>query len=106
MIKLRYSTIDRFSETRTFKTLKGAQKYAHGRVGASPEISRTFGYAVDANGIGKVEIREGATLDQLFPSSAEELEQIQIMEDNYNDPYEQADRSLGIDPCEGMDPDY
>lgn len=65
-ITVTFSTIDRFRQTRHFKTLKGAQKYAQKRVGAHPDVSETYGYAVDAYGVGKVQLR-GATFVEVFP---------------------------------------
>jgi hypothetical protein len=65
-ITVRYKTIDRFSETRKFKTLALAQRYAWKRVGETPEISKNFGYAVSGDGVGKVTI-QGATLREIFP---------------------------------------
>jgi len=69
-IRVRYSSIDRYSESRRFKTLAGAQRYAQKFVGETPEISGAFSYAVSADGIGKITV-SGATLAELFPSSAE-----------------------------------
>jgi hypothetical protein len=60
--------VDGFRKTRSFQSLKGAQKFAQEWVGETPEISRTFGYAVSADGIGKVTVR-GATLLDLFPDA-------------------------------------
>lgn len=64
-IKLTYSTIDRFSESKTFKTLEGARAYFARRIGTSYDISETFNYAVDAYGTGKLTIREGTTWAEL-----------------------------------------
>lgn len=69
-IKVKYSTIDRFSQKRTFKTLEGAQKYAQKWVGETPEISTTFQYAVSSDGTGKIEV-EGCSIRKLFPKLAE-----------------------------------
>lgn len=69
VIKLTFSTVDRFRESRTFKTLKGAQTYAHKKVGAHPDISEMFQYAVGTYGDAKLEIREGTTFTELFPSA-------------------------------------
>ena len=63
-ITVRYSSIDRYSKTRKFKTLKGAQKFAHEWVGEHPELG--WGYAVSFDGIGKITV-EGVTLAELFP---------------------------------------
>lgn len=64
MIKVRYSSIDRFSKTGTFKTIESARKFAWKWVGRHPELG--WGYAVSADGVGKVTV-EGATLADLFP---------------------------------------
>lgn len=54
VIRIRYSTIDHFSETRTFKTLKGARRYAKRRMGTMFDIGS--GYAVDMFGTGKITV--------------------------------------------------
>lgn len=69
-IRVRYSSIDRYSESRHFKTLAGAQRYAQKWVGETPEISSIFGYAVSADGISKVTV-SGASIYELFPRSAD-----------------------------------
>ena len=66
-IKVYYSSIDRFHETRRFKTLKGARKFAHLRVGAHPDLGSW--YAVSSDGVGKIEVK-GCTLAELFPPPA------------------------------------
>jgi hypothetical protein len=63
-ITVLYTSIDRCRTRRKFKTLKGAQKFAHHLIGAHPEIG--FHYAVSGDGIGKVQVT-GATLAELFP---------------------------------------
>lgn len=67
-IRVRYSTIDRFTQTRKYKTIEGARKYAQKQVGETPEISFQFGYAVSSDGVGKVEV-SGCLLSDLFPKS-------------------------------------
>ena len=47
-----YRTIDRFSESRRFKTLKGARAYVRKRIGDTFDVGGN--YAVDAYGVGKV----------------------------------------------------
>jgi hypothetical protein len=64
MIRVRYESIDRFSKTRRFKTLKGAQKFAQKYLGETPEMG-SF-YAVSGDGIGKITC-EGCRLYDLFP---------------------------------------
>lgn len=68
-IRVRYSTVDRFSKTGTFKTLAGAQRFAQKWVGGAPEISDTFGYAVSSSGTGKIEC-SGCDVRDLFPQRA------------------------------------
>lgn len=71
-IKVRYSTIDRFSKTGTFKTLAGAQRFAQKWVGKTPDLGSD--YAVSMDGVGKVAV-EGAPLYDLFPELAKTAEQ-------------------------------
>jgi hypothetical protein len=66
-IKVRYSSIDHFRQTRTFKTLEGARKYAADRVGDNPDMGSH--YAVSFDGIGKITV-EGCTLQELFYGKA------------------------------------
>lgn len=63
-IRVRYESIDRFSKTRRFKTLAGAQKFAQKYVGETPELG-SF-YAVSGDGIGKVTC-DGCSVRDLFP---------------------------------------
>jgi len=65
-IKLHYSTLDRFSESRTFKTLAGAKAYATRRLGTYYDVSLAFNYAVSGDGIGKLSIRAGTTWKDLI----------------------------------------
>lgn len=68
-MKITYSSIDRVRVTRTFKTLKGARKFAQSWVGKNPEMGST--YAVSGDGIGKI-TADGVALADLFgdePSS-------------------------------------
>jgi hypothetical protein len=66
-IKLAWTTVDRAYESRTFKTLAGARKYAHRKVGATPEIG-TY-YAIDGYGVSKIVVRAGTTLKEIFPDA-------------------------------------
>jgi hypothetical protein len=68
-IIVRYQACDGFRETRTFKTLAGARRYAHDSVGPHPELGS--GYAVSDDGIGVIQV-EGARLADLFPPPAPE----------------------------------
>lgn len=63
MIKVRYSSIDRFSQSRSFKTLVAARRYAVKWVGENPDLG--IGYAVSADGVGKVTV-SGVSLGELF----------------------------------------
>lgn len=65
-ITVRYSTVDRFCETKRFTKIEDAREYAQQWIGRFPEIGR--GYAVSDDGIGKIEVR-GTSLFQLFPGS-------------------------------------
>ena len=65
MIKIRYDAVDGFKATRQFKTIEGARRYAHERVGEHPEISSR--YAVSQDGVGTIYV-SGATLEDLFPA--------------------------------------
>lgn len=53
MIKVRYSSVDGYRVSRSFKTLKGARAFAQKWVGKNPEIGSS--YAVSGDGIGKIE---------------------------------------------------
>jgi len=68
-ITLLLETLDGINRSQSFKTLSEAQEFAHSRVGAAPDISQTYGYAVGAYGDVKVSIEEGCTLKELFPAS-------------------------------------
>lgn len=65
MIKVRYQACDGFKQTRKYKTLKGAQRYAQERIGEFPEMGSD--YAVSGDGIGTIRV-EGACLYELFPA--------------------------------------
>ena len=67
MIKVRYSSVDGFSKSRTFKTLAGARTFAWHYVGETPELGSW--YAVSSDGVGKVTCT-GCTLAELFPRIA------------------------------------
>lgn len=60
VITVRYSTIDHYRESRRFKTLAGAQKYARRKLGDTFDCG-SF-YAVDAYGVGKLEANIPITL--------------------------------------------
>jgi hypothetical protein len=78
LVKLRYSSIDGYSESRSFKTMRGASRYATKWLGPNPEVGH--GYAVSPDGIGKVEAFSVgqstyiviADLSLLFPALASE----------------------------------
>lgn len=65
-ITISYTAVDGFKEARSFKTLAGARRYAHQRVGANPEMG-TY-YAVSGDGVGKVTVLGSVKLDDLFPA--------------------------------------
>ena len=67
IITLRYRSCDGYSEKRTFKTLKGAQRYAERMLGGCPELTCT--YAVSTDGIGTI-YSAGASLSDIFPHAA------------------------------------
>ena len=62
-ITVRYRTIDGYSKTKHFKTLKGAQRWAGELMGENFEIGP--GYAVDMYGTGRVQAN--INLRVLFP---------------------------------------
>ena len=62
-IKMRYSTIDRYSKSATFKTVEGARKFAKKYLGDYFDIG--YSYAVSGDGVGKVTIVSGATWAEL-----------------------------------------
>jgi hypothetical protein len=64
-IKITYQSIDGLRDTRSFKTIEGARKFAQRGVGEHPELGR--GYAVSGDGIGKVTVASGCELGDLFP---------------------------------------
>jgi hypothetical protein len=67
-ITVRYEAVDHFSKERTFKTLKGAQRFAQKWIGETPELSSW--YAVSSDGVGKITC-SGTTLAALFPKVAQ-----------------------------------
>lgn len=68
MIRLRYQSIDGVNKVRSFRTLAGARRWAQEWVGADAEIASS-GYAISFDGVGKVTVEEGTTLDALFGSA-------------------------------------
>ena len=68
MITLRYIAIDGYRQTRRFKTLAGACKYAHERMGTHPNLGAW--YAVTDDGVGTL-YADGVTLEALFPPAGE-----------------------------------
>ena len=67
MIKVRYSSIDGWRETRSFKTVEGARKFAVHYIGEHPEVGTS--YAVSGDGVGRVTV-EGCTIAALFAKPA------------------------------------
>lgn len=70
-IVLCYQSCDGCSKKHTFKTLKGARKYAQEYVGEHPDIGSS--YAVSYDGIGTISIISGTTLAELFPPDVKDL---------------------------------
>lgn len=64
MIEVSYRSIDHYGETRRFKTLAGARRYAQRRIGPHPELG-SF-YAISGDGVGRIAVC-GASLRDLFP---------------------------------------
>jgi hypothetical protein len=65
VIKIRYSVVDGFNKVKSFKTLKGARKYAQEMLGKYPSFGSY--YAVSDDGIGKIEVLGvGCKLRDLF----------------------------------------
>lgn len=62
-ITVRYETIDRYRETRRFKTLAGARRYASKMLGEFFDLGST--YAVSGDGVGKITC-EGIYIEDLF----------------------------------------
>ena len=103
-----YSAADGAKITRTFKTLTGAQKFAHKWVGAYPEISPR--YAVSGDGVGKITV-DGAMLRDLFPPMTIQQACEQADDDDYDrgapDPDKAYERYLetryeGLDSVEAI----
>ena len=77
-----YTAIDRYRERRTFKTLKGAQRFAAKYVGDTPELAPY--YAISPDGIGTV--RSNIAIQDLFPvlvASEAEDKRLQIEDRAY-----------------------
>lgn len=64
-ITVRYTSIDGCRESRTYKTLEGARKFAQYWIGPHPEIG--YSYAIAGDGVGKITVL-GAALAELFPA--------------------------------------
>lgn len=67
MIKVTYSSIDGFRQSRSFKTLTAARRFAVKWVGEAPELGSH--YAVSFDGVGKITV-QGVTLAALFSGEA------------------------------------
>ena len=63
-IRVSYRSFDRFNQSRTFRTLAGAQRFAQKWVGECPEHGNH--YAISGDGVGRVTVAGCALLD-LFP---------------------------------------
>lgn len=66
-IKVSTRSCDGCRKSRTFKTLTGAQRFAHHWVGETPDVGSS--YAVANDGILILYV-SGTTLKELFPKSA------------------------------------
>jgi hypothetical protein len=64
-ITLTVRTVDHWRETRHYKTLKGARKFAHRVVGPHPDLGG--GYVVSFYG-DTVLVFDGASYNELFPA--------------------------------------
>jgi hypothetical protein len=64
-IVVAYRSVDGYRKTRTFNTLKGAQRFAQKMIGKNPTISASR-YAVSNDGVGVVRVN-GVDLYDLFP---------------------------------------
>jgi hypothetical protein len=67
-ITLTVRTVDHWRETRHYKTLKGARKFAHRVVGPHPDLGG--GYVVSFYG-DTVLVFDGASYNELFPAPVE-----------------------------------
>ncbi len=67
-ITVRYSAIDGFRRTRTFRTLQGAEAWATHYVGKDADFGQS--YAVSSDGVGKVTVT-GCTIGELFSGVAD-----------------------------------
>lgn len=102
MIAIRYEACDGFRQRRTFKTLIGARRYSHERIGETPELGRT--YAASGDGVGTIRV-DGATLLDIFPLLAPKPEREprpylsyeQMQGDTGNDYDERDERSIGYE---------
>ncbi len=93
MIRTSYRTVDRFYQSRSFKTLAGARRYAHRVMGEHPDVSETFGYAVSFDGTAKLSVR-GVLLADLFPPVAAPWSSDEVL----------AALAPGCPPCEDGGP--
>ena len=66
-IQVAYRSVDGYSKTRKFKTLKGAQGFAQRWVGEAPDLGSH--YAVSFDGVGRVTVA-GCAIAELFPAAA------------------------------------
>jgi len=80
-IRTSYRTVDRYYESRRFKTLAGARKYARKRMGENCDYGMS--YAVDMYGTGRLRVT-GATLTELF-SKDEDPRDVDPEDDDFED---------------------
>jgi hypothetical protein len=68
--RVTYLAVDGYRESKRFKTIEGARKFAQRGVGEFPEFGGT--YAVSFDGVGTVRW-DGLTFKDLFPKAATSL---------------------------------
>jgi len=70
-IRVSVRTVDHHHESRRFKTVDGARRYAQRWVGEHPDVAEVSAYAVSQDGVVVVRVR-GLTLGELFPGWSRE----------------------------------
>lgn len=111
IIKVTYSSIDRYRQTRSFSTLKGAQAFATRWIGETPEMGSH--YAVSGDGVGKISMTwvtfeaAGAEtpvrLIDLFPRLVEGEKALREMEARRSRPYYSYEEMQGDPGGDGDD---
>jgi len=70
-IHVTYQSIDHFTQTKKYRALSQARRFAQKWIGRHPEIGTS--YAVSSDGVGKITVSGDATLNDLFPPSEPKL---------------------------------